>query len=218
MGNQTLPRGCAPRESLIILGTSLGKNFPDIPFGLFTDCTRLWPKDPISRAPPIPRDLLQQCQTLITGPGGPQGVVGQLASGQVLVWVPGQEERLLPGPGSHCWLMSGCPGYRRILCLSLSHLLEWRGEQWPPCPRATAPCRLTVQCGRRGGRDGWWPWRVGSRRGTSGLSYPCSCNPTPKGTKVLQAFPWRRGRPADCQLLLLATSCRLLLLSSETCQ
>ena len=89
---------------------------------------RLWPKDPLSRAPPIPRALLQQCQTLITGPGGPQGVVGQLASGQALVWVPGQEERLLPGPGSQCWLVAGCPGYRRVLCLS--HLLEWRGEQW----------------------------------------------------------------------------------------
>ena len=42
--------------------------------------------------------------------------MGQLASGQVLVWVPGQEERLLPGPGSQCWLVAGW--------------LEWRGEQW----------------------------------------------------------------------------------------
>ena len=35
----------------------------------------------------------------------------------------------------------------------------------------------------------------------SGLSYPCSCNPTPKGTEVLRAFPWRRGRlhgPGQC--------------------
>ena len=115
--------------------------------------------------------------------------------------MPCQEERLLPGPGSQCWLVAGCPVYRRVLCLSLSHLLEWRGEQWPPCPRATAPCRLTVQCDRRAGRDGWWPWWVGSRRGMSGLSYPCSCNPTPKGTEVLRAFPWRRGRlhgPGQC--------------------
>ena len=28
-GNQTFPQGCAPRESLISLGTSLGQIFPD---------------------------------------------------------------------------------------------------------------------------------------------------------------------------------------------
>ena len=41
MGNQTFPRGCAPRESLITLWTSLGQFFPDNPFGLLTVCTTL---------------------------------------------------------------------------------------------------------------------------------------------------------------------------------
>ena len=38
-GSQIFPQCCAPRESLITLGTSLGQIFPDNPFGLFTVCT-----------------------------------------------------------------------------------------------------------------------------------------------------------------------------------
>ena len=41
MGNQTLPRGYAPRESQVSLGTSLGKLFPDNSCGFSTVC----PKD-----------------------------------------------------------------------------------------------------------------------------------------------------------------------------
>ena len=122
-----------------------------------------------------------------------------------------------------CWC--GCQAWRRGCCQGQGASAGWwlaalatggscasapatcwsgagSSGTWPPCPRATAPCRLTVQCGRRAGRDGWWPWWVGSRRGMSGLSYPCSCNPTPKGTEVLRAFPWRRGRlhgPGQCR-------------------
>ena len=40
-GHQTFPRGCAPRESLMTLGNSLGQIFPDNPYGLSTVCTRL---------------------------------------------------------------------------------------------------------------------------------------------------------------------------------
>ena len=39
LGNQTFPWGCAPRESLITLGTSLGQILPDNHFGLSTVCT-----------------------------------------------------------------------------------------------------------------------------------------------------------------------------------
>ena len=118
--------------------------------------------DSLSRAPPIPRALLQQCQTLITGPGGPQGVVGLLASGQLLVWVPCQEERLLPGPGSQCWPVAGCPGYRRVLCLSLSHLLEWRGEQWHLASLPQGHCPLQAHSAVwQESRQGWLVALVG---------------------------------------------------------
>ena len=39
-GHQTFPRGCAPRESLMTLGNSLGQIFPDNPYGLSTVCPR----------------------------------------------------------------------------------------------------------------------------------------------------------------------------------
>ena len=42
LGNQVFPQGCAPQESLITLGTSLGQIFKDNPFGLFTICTTPW--------------------------------------------------------------------------------------------------------------------------------------------------------------------------------
>ena len=40
-GNQTLLDGCAPWESLITLGTTLGQTISRQPFGLSTVCTRL---------------------------------------------------------------------------------------------------------------------------------------------------------------------------------
>ena len=39
-GHQTFPRGCAPRESLMTLGNSLGQLFPDNHCGLSTVYTR----------------------------------------------------------------------------------------------------------------------------------------------------------------------------------
>ena len=60
---------------------------------------RLWLPGTLSRAPPILRAILQQCETMITmvtSPIGPRRVAGQQASCQ--------EEWLLPGPGSRCWL------------------------------------------------------------------------------------------------------------------
>ena len=41
-GNQTFPRGCAPRECLITLRTSLRQIFQDNPVRLFTVCTTFW--------------------------------------------------------------------------------------------------------------------------------------------------------------------------------
>ena len=40
LGHQTFPRGCAPRESLMTLGNSLGQIFPDNHCGLSTVCPR----------------------------------------------------------------------------------------------------------------------------------------------------------------------------------
>ena len=40
LGYQTLPWGCAPRESLMTLGKSLRQIFPDNPYRLSTVCTR----------------------------------------------------------------------------------------------------------------------------------------------------------------------------------
>ena len=40
-GHQTFPRGCAPWESLMTLGNSLGQIFPDNPYGLSTVCPRV---------------------------------------------------------------------------------------------------------------------------------------------------------------------------------
>ena len=40
MGNQTFPRGCTPRESLIFLWTTQGRKFPDNFFGFSTVCPR----------------------------------------------------------------------------------------------------------------------------------------------------------------------------------
>ena len=42
-GHQTFPRGCAPRESLMTLGNSLGQIFPDNHCGLSTVYTRVGP-------------------------------------------------------------------------------------------------------------------------------------------------------------------------------
>ena len=41
-GHQTFPRGCAPRESLMTLGNSLGQLFPDNHRGLSTVYTKLY--------------------------------------------------------------------------------------------------------------------------------------------------------------------------------
>ena len=41
-GNQTLPRGCTPRESLIYLGASLGQIFPDNSCGFSSVCPKVW--------------------------------------------------------------------------------------------------------------------------------------------------------------------------------
>ena len=41
LGNQTFLWGCEPQESLITLGTSLGKIVPGNPLGLFIVCTKV---------------------------------------------------------------------------------------------------------------------------------------------------------------------------------
>ena len=41
LGNQTFPLGCAPQESLITRGTSLGQICLDNPFGLCIVCPKL---------------------------------------------------------------------------------------------------------------------------------------------------------------------------------
>lgn len=98
---------------------------------------------------------------------------------------------------------------------------------------ATAPCKFAELSGRRRGRDGWWPWWAGSRRRRPRLSFPLfswifpySCTPPPKTLRYGAPPPLEEGETcrlcslSGCgQLLLRATtSCRLLLLSTETSQ
>ena len=62
-GHQTFPRGCAPRESLMTLGNSLGQIFPDNHCGLSTVYTR----DKVSKIGTVASSRGLQLQAMYPG-------------------------------------------------------------------------------------------------------------------------------------------------------
>ena len=121
--------------------------------------------------------------------------------------MPCQEERLLPGPGSQCWLVAGCPGYRRVLCLSLSHLLEWRGEQWHLASLPQGHCPLQAHSAVwQESRQGWLVALVG-REQEGDVRTVLSM--------LLQSHSQRHGGPARLSLEE-GDACRLCSLPGRT--